>query len=87
MDKTIVVLDIECFERGIVKELGVYIDGVTRGYSFKPISSDPSLVTRQNFWITQNMHLIEWNSGAYPYIKLWHVLNSIGRQNDFYFAN
>ena len=32
----LVVLDIECFENNIVKELGVYKDGQTVGYSFLP---------------------------------------------------
>ena len=40
-DKTVnrmslVVLDIECIESNIVKELGVYKDGQTLGYSFLP---------------------------------------------------
>ena len=30
----LVVLDFECFENKIVKELAVYMDGKTEGYSF-----------------------------------------------------
>ena len=33
---SLVVLDIECTENKIVKELGVYKDGKTVGYSFLP---------------------------------------------------
>ena len=33
---SLVVLDIECIESNIVKELGVYKDGQTEGYSFLP---------------------------------------------------
>ena len=33
---SLVVLDIECIESKIVKELGVYKDGQTEGYSFLP---------------------------------------------------
>ena len=32
----LVVLDIECFENNMVKELGGYKDGQTLGYSFLP---------------------------------------------------
>ena len=32
----LVVLDIACFENNIVKELGVFKDGQTVGYSFLP---------------------------------------------------
>ena len=33
---SLVVLDIECIENNIMKELGVYKDGQTVGYSFLP---------------------------------------------------
>ena len=33
---SLVVLDFECIESNIVKELGVYKDGQTEGYSFLP---------------------------------------------------
>ena len=33
---SLVVLDIECIVSNIVKELGVYKDGQTEGYSFLP---------------------------------------------------
>ena len=31
------VLDIECMDNYIVKELGIYQDGVVKGYSFRPV--------------------------------------------------
>ena len=33
---SLIILDIECIENNIVKELGVYKDGQTGGYSFLP---------------------------------------------------
>ena len=33
---SLVVLDIECIENNLVKQLGVYKDGQTVGYSFLP---------------------------------------------------
>ena len=51
---SLVVLDIECIESNIVKELGVYKDGQTEGYSFLPPKKFKS--TSQSFWCTQHLH-------------------------------
>ena len=57
----LVVFDIECIENNIVKELGVYKDGQTEGYSFLPPKKFKP--TSQSFWCTQYLHGIIWSSG------------------------
>ena len=58
---SLVVLDIERIENKIVKELGVYQNGQTVGYSFFP----PKIfkATSQSAWCTKHIHGINWNSG------------------------
>ena len=50
---SLVVLDIECIENNIVKELGVYKDGQTVGFSFLPPKKFKP--TSQSFWCTQHL--------------------------------
>ena len=55
----LVVLDIERLEGKIVKELGIFKDGIVLGYSFLPPKD-----YKTNFqakWNTKNMHGINWN--------------------------
>ena len=56
---SLVVLDIECIESNIVKELGVYKNGQTEGYTFLPPKNFKP--TSQSFWCTQNLHGINWS--------------------------
>ena len=58
---SLVVLDIECIENKIVKELGVYQNGQTVGYSFLPPKKFKA--TSQSAWCTKHLHGINWNSG------------------------
>ena len=51
---SLVVLDIECIENNIVKELGVYKDGQTGGNSFLPpkkFNQHPNLSSVQSIFI------------------------------------
>ena len=54
---SLVVLDIECIENNIVKELGVYKDGQTVGFSFLPPKKFKP--TSQSFWCTQHLQGIK----------------------------
>ena len=65
---SLVVLDIECIESNIVKELGVYKDGQTEGYSFLPPKKFKS--TSQSFWCTQHLHGINWSIGYEKHTEL-----------------
>ena len=55
------VLDIECIEKKIVKELGVYKNGQTVAYSFLPPKKFKP--TSQSAWCTKHLNGINWNSG------------------------
>ena len=65
---SLIVLDIECIESNIVKELRVYKDGQTVGYSFFPPKKFKP--TSQVFWRTQHIHGINWSSGYEKYTEL-----------------
>ena len=55
------VLDTECNENNIVKELGAYKDGQIVGYSFLP--PEKSKPKSQSSWCTNHLHGISWSSG------------------------
>ena len=65
---SLVVFDIECIENKIVKELGVYQNGQTVGYSFLPPKKFKA--TSQSAWCTKHVHGINWNSGHEKYTEL-----------------
>ena len=62
---SLVVFDIECLEGKIVKELGVFKDGIVLGYSFIP-PKDYKLLFKQNGTLKIYMGLIgtmeNWNT-------------------------
>ena len=58
---SLVVLDIECIENKIKKELGVYENEQTVGYSFLP--SKKFKATSQSAWYLKHLHGINWRSG------------------------
>ena len=64
----LVVLDIECFENKTVKELGVYKNRQTMGYSF--LSPKKLIATTESAWCTKHLRGINWNSGHEKYTGL-----------------
>ena len=64
---SLVVLDIECIENKIVKELGVY--------SFLPPKKFKA--TSQSAWCTKHLHGINWNSGHEKYTELEKILKKL----------
>ena len=58
---SLVILDIECYENNTVKELGIYKDRQTVGYSFLPPKKFKP--TPQYFWCTKHLHGINSSSG------------------------
>ena len=56
---SLVVLDNECIENKIVKELGNYKNGQTVGYSFLPPKNLEA--TSQSASCTKHLHGINWN--------------------------
>ena len=64
----LVVIDIECLEGKLVKELGTYKDKPELGYSFLPLKDYKT--TFQAKWNTKNMHGINRNNGKLVYSEL-----------------
>ena len=62
------VLDIECIENNIVKELGVYKDGRTVGYFFLPPKKFKP--TSHSSWCTEHLDGISWSNGYKKYTEL-----------------
>ena len=62
------VLDIEYIENIILKELGVYKDGQSVGYSFLPPKKLKP--TPQSSWCTRHFHGFNWSSGYKKYTEL-----------------
>ena len=81
---SLVVLDIECIESNIVKELGVYKDGQTERYSFLPPKKFKP--TSQSFWCTQHLHGINWSSGYEKYTELEKILKNLEATDTEFFA-
>ena len=80
---SLVVLDIEYIENNIVKELGVFKNGQTVGYSFLPPKKFKA--TSQSVWCTKHLHGINWSSGYEKYSELEKILkNLITPETDFF---
>ena len=76
---SLVVLDIECIESKIVKELGVYKDGQKIApKKFKP--------TSQSFWCTQHLHGINRSSDYKKYTELEKKLKNLEATDTEFFA-
>ena len=64
----LVVLDFECLEGKIVKDLGIFKDGILSAYSFLPPKDyKPTFQAKCN---TKNMHGINWNNRKLDYFEL-----------------
>lgn len=86
-----IVVDIECFSGGIIKELAFANSYFCAGVSFKPPFPEHLLSTEevhQNKWITNNLHKLAWNSGQFYYTDLKDVIKyiKIDNRNAEYFA-
>ena len=79
----LVVLDIECLERKIVKE-GIFKDGVVLGYSFLPPKDYKPIF--QAKWNTKIMHGINWNHGQLDYSELAFIIHQHCSPTTKYFA-
>ena len=72
---SLVVLDIECIENKIVKELGFYQKRQPVGYSFLPPKKFKA--TSQSAWCTKHLHGINWNSGHEKHTELEKILKKL----------
>ena len=80
----LVVMDFECIENNIVKELGVYKDGQTIVHSFLP----PKKIkpTSQSSWCTKHLHGIDWSSDYETYTELGKILKKLEATEMEFFA-
>ena len=78
------VLVIECIENNIVKELGVYNDGQTVGYSFLPPKKFKP--TSQTSCSTKHLHGINWSSGYKKCTELEKILKNLEVRETEFFA-
>ena len=67
-----ILLDTELADKGVFKELGVFVDGKVQGYSFRPPKKFKP--KKQAFWCTRNLHRIVWNPGCLDYSELSNIL-------------
>ena len=81
---SLVVLDIECIENNIVKELWVYKDGQTVEYSFIPPKKFKP--TSQSSWCTKHLDGIIWSSGYEKYTELEKILKNLEATETEFFA-
>ena len=81
---SLVVFDMECLEGKIVKELGVFKDGIVLGYSFLPPKDYKP--TFQAKWNTKNLHGINWNNGKLEYTELSSIIHQHCSPTTEYFA-
>ena len=81
---SLIALDIELTEKNVIKELGLFIDGSVRGFSFCP----PKIFkpNKQTTWKKSHPHGIAWSSGKLEYEKLFAVFYDIKVMNAEVFA-
>ena len=79
-----IVLDIELTKKNIIKELGLFLAGSVRGFSFCPPKTFKP--NKQTTWNTRHLHRIAWSSGKLDYEKLFAVFYDIKVMNAEVFA-
>jgi hypothetical protein len=76
--KHFLVLDIECFTGGIIKELAIASPYFASSFLFHGPTSFNQLTTqkqKENVWLTRNLHGITWESGTFAYKALGDILS------------
>ena len=74
-----IVLDIELTDKNVIKELGLFVDGSVRGFSFCPPKTFKP--NKQTSWNTKHLHRNAWSSGKLDYEKLFAVFYDIKVMN------
>ena len=69
---------------GLIKELGLFIDGSVQGFSFCPPKTFKP--NKQTSWNTKHLHGIAWSSGKLDYEKLFAIFYDIKVMNAEVFA-
>ena len=80
----LVVVDIECLEGKIVKELGIFKDGIVLGYSFVPPKDyKPTFQAKLN---TKSVHSLNWIHVKLDYSELIFFIHQRCSPTTEYFA-
>ena len=66
---SVIVIDVKLTERNIKKELGLFIDGSVRGFSFCPLNTFKP--NKETTWNTRHLHGIAWSIGKLDYENLF----------------
>ena len=72
------VVDVECFDDNIVKELAIASAYFCLGFSFapnEPLTALPLTKQKTNNWLTRNLHGIVWESGVLPCDSIYTIAN------------
>ena len=70
-----ILQDRELSEKNVIEEMGLYIDGSVRRFSFcSPKTCNPN---KQTTWNTMHLHEIAWNSRPLDYDKHFVVFYDI----------
>ena len=80
----LIVLDIELTDKNRIKELGPYIDGSLKRFSFCPPKTFKP--NKQTTWNTSHLHGIAWSTGKPHYEKVFAVFYDIKVMNAEVFA-
>ena len=84
---SLVVLDFECIANNIVKELGVYKDDQTVGYSFLPPKKfQTNIPIFLVYTAAQHLHGNNWSSGYNKYTELEKTLKNLEATKTEFFA-
>lgn len=78
---TAVVVDIECMNKNIVKEIGIYHTGYCIGIALLPPEEKAKLSDsdrKQNSWLTRHFHYMSWDDGKVKYSSLPHLVDVYG---------
>ena len=76
---SLIVLDIELTQKKLNKELGLFIEGSVKGFSFCPPKTFKP--NKQTTWNTKRLHGIAWSNGKLEYEKLFSVFYDIKVMN------
>ena len=84
-----IVVDVEMFSGGVIKELAFCSGLFHAGYLFKPPMPFSQLTKeeqKKNTWLTNNFHEIHWSCGTYDYKELNFILQLFLRPEALLYA-
>jgi hypothetical protein len=83
------VIDYECFDNNVIKEIGIATQYFDVGFALKPpfpFERLSSASQAQNNFLTKNIHMICWNSGVLDYRNLQELLSQFRHLDAVYYV-